>query len=448
MLNSILLILFLIAVSAFFSMSEISLAASRKIKLKQMADEGNLNASLVLQLQETPGIFFTVIQIGVNAVAILAGIIGDAAFSPLFDAVLSRMFPDELVSKISFFCSFVLVTSLFILLGDLTPKRIGMIAPEAVAVRIINPMRFCLLVFRPLVWLFNGMANIIFRLLKLPMVRKDDITSDDIYAVVEAGALAGVLRKQEHELIENVFELESRTVPSSMTSRESVVYFELLESEEHIKEKIAQQPHSKFLVCDGSIDQVVGYVDSKDLLNRVLANQSLALNSGVQIRSALIVPDTLTLSEALESFKTAGEDFAVILNEYALVVGIITLNDVMTTLMGDLVGQGLEEQIVARDENSWLVEGGTPIDDVMRVLDIDEFPHSDNYETIGGFMMYMLRKIPKRTDFVRFSGYKFEVVDIDSYKIDQLLVTRIEEKAPSGANAGGARSGDEAPQTP
>lgn len=260
------------------------------------------------------------------------------------------------------------------------------------------------------------------------MVRKDDITSDDIYAVVEAGALAGVLRKQEHELIENVFELESRTVPSSMTPRENVIWFDLHEDEQSLKNKVAEHPHSKFLVCNEDIDHIIGYVDSKDLLNRVLANQSLALNSGVQIRNTLIVPDTLTLSEALESFKTA-EDFAVIMNEYALVVGIITLNDVMTTLMGDLVGQGLEEQIVARDENSWLIDGGTPIDDVMRVLDIDEFPQSGNYETIGGFMMFMLRKIPKRTDSVKFAGYKFEVVDIDNYRIDQLLVTRIDSKA-------------------
>ncbi|MGM3160911.1 hemolysin family protein [Dickeya undicola] len=433
MLNSLLIILCLIAISAFFSLSEISLAASRKIKLKLMADEGDLNAAMVLKFQETPGIFFTVIQIGLNAVAILAGIIGDAAFSPYFEMLFSRFLPQDMIARASFICSFVLVTSLFILFGDLTPKRIGMIAPESIAIRIINPMRFCLLVFRPLVWLFNGLANLIFRLFKLPMVRKEDITPDDIYAVVEAGALAGVLRKQEHELIENVFELESRTVPSSMTSRESVVYFDLHEDEAQIKEKIAHQPHSKFLVCNGTIDQIVGYVDSKDLLNRVLGNQSLELTSGVQIRPALIVPDTLTLSEALESFKTAGEDFAVILNEYALVVGIITLNDVMTTLMGDLVGQGLEEQIVARDENSWLVDGGTPIEDVMRALAIDEFPHSDNYETIGGFMMYTLRKIPKRTDFVRYAGYKFEVVDIDSYKIDQLLVTRLEEKTATNA---------------
>lgn len=430
MLDSLLVILLLIVISAFFSLSEISLAAARKIKLKLLADEGNINAQRVLKMQETPGMFFTVVQIGLNAVAILGGIVGDAAFSPAFSSLFNRFMSHELAEQLSFICSFTIVTSLFILFADLTPKRVGMIAPETIALRIINPMRFCLLVMRPLVWLFNGLANVFFRIFKLPMVRKDDITSDDIYAVVEAGALAGVLRKQEHELIENVFELESRTVPSSMTSRENIVWFDLHEDEVSLKTKIAQHPHSKFLVCNGDIDHIVGYVDSKELLLRVLGNQSMALNSGVQIRSALIVPDTLTLSEALESFKTAGDDFAVIMNEYALVVGIITLNDVMTTLMGDLVGQGMEEQIVARDGNSWLVEGGTPIDDVMRVLDIDDFPQSGNYETIGGFMMYMLRKIPKRTDFVKFAGYKFEVVDIDSYRIDQLLVTRIDERPP------------------
>jgi len=428
MLDSFLVILLLIAISSFFSLSEISLAAARKIKLKLLADEGNINAQRVLKMQETPGMFFTVVQIGLNAVAILGGIVGDAAFSPAFRSLFERMVEPELAERLSFICSFTLVTSLFILFADLFPKRLGMIAPESVALKIINPMRFCLLLFRPLVWFFNGGANIIFRLFKIPLVRKDDITSDDIYAVVEAGALAGVLRKQEHELIENVFELESRTVPSSMTSRENVVWFDLHEDEASLKGKIARHPHSKFLVCNEDIDHIVGYVDSKELLLRVLGNQSMTLNSGVQIRSALIVPDTLTLSEALESFKAAGEDFAVIMNEYALVVGIITLNDVMTTLMGDLVGQGLEEQIVARDENSWLVEGGTPIDDVMRVLDIDEFPQSGNYETIGGFMMFMLRKIPKRTDFVKFHGYKFEVVDIDSYRIDQLLVTRVDAR--------------------
>ncbi|OTA20835.1 hemolysin [Xenorhabdus beddingii] len=425
MLNSLLIILLLCAISAFFSLSEISLAASRRIKLKLMADEGNLNAAHVLKLQETPGMFFTVVQIGLNAVAILAGVVGESAFSPALKSLFIKFMRPEWADQLGFICSFTMVTSAFILLADLTPKRIGMTTPEAVAVRIVNPMRFCLAVFRPLVWLFNGLADGIFKIFKIPMERNEDITSDDIYAVFEAGAVAGVLRKQEHELIENVFELESRTVPSAMTSRESVVYFDKNEDENSIKEKISTHPHSKFLVCDGDIDHVIGYVDSKDLLNRVLNGQSLNLKEGVQIRNALMIPDTLSLSVTLESFKAAGEDFAIILNEYALVMGIITLNDVMTTLMGDLIGQGQEEQIVIRDENSWLVEGGTPIEDVMRALDIDDFPDSSNYETIAGFMMFRLRKIPKRTDSVKFGGYKFEVVDIDNYKIDQLLVTKV-----------------------
>ncbi len=268
MLDSLLVILLLIVISSFFSLSEISLAAARKIKLKLLADEGNINAQRVLKMQEQPGMFFTVVQIGLNAVAILGGIVGDAAFSPAFNSLFSRFIPSDIAEQLSFICSFTVVTSLFILFADLTPKRVGMIAPEAVALRIINPMRFCLLVMRPLVWLFNGLANVFFRIFKLPMVRNDDITSDDIYAVVEAGALAGVLRKQEHELIENVFELESRTVPSSMTSRENVVWFDLHEDENTLKTKIAQHPHSKFIVCDGDIDHIVGYVDSKELLLR------------------------------------------------------------------------------------------------------------------------------------------------------------------------------------
>ncbi|ENG4184908.1 HlyC/CorC family transporter [Providencia rettgeri] len=425
MINSLLIVLLLCAISAFFSLSEISLAASRRIKLKLMADEGNINAARVLKLQEMPGMFFTVVQIGLNAVAILAGIVGESAFSPaLYDVFIQFLSPNW-AQQIASIISFTIVTSLFILVADLTPKRIGMVKPEAIAIRIVNPMRFCLVVLSPFVWFFNGLANLIFKLFKLPISRNEDITSDDIFAVVEAGAVAGVLRKQEHELIENVFELESRTVPSAMTPRESIIYFDKDESEESIKHKISTQPHSKFLVCAGGIDHVIGYVDSKELLNRVLNGQSLSLKDGVHIRNTLMIPDTLSLSDTLEAFKTNAVDFAVILNEYALVMGIITINDVMITLMGDLVGSGQEEQIVVRDENSWLVEGGTPIEDVMRILDIDDFPDFSNYETIAGFMMYRLRRMPKRTDYVKYAGYKFEVVDIDNYKIDQLLVTRL-----------------------
>jgi len=425
MLNNFISIAGLIITSAFFSVSEISLAAARRIKLQQLAEAGQETANKVISLKEQPGHYFTVVQIGLNGVAILGGIIGESALTPYVADILKLWLQSPLLESVSFAISFALVTSLFILFADLIPKRLAMMAPERIAVHIVEPMIFFVTVFKPLVFIFNGLANILFRLFKIPTTHKEVITPDDIYAVMSAGAEAGVLREQEHYLIENVFELDSKTVPSTMTTRDCIIFFDCAETEEEIKQKIAEHPHSKFLVCDGSIDKVLGYVDSKDILLRVLNKQPISLTGEKLIQTPLIIPDTLTLTEALEGFKGSREDFAVILNEYALVVGIITLNDIMNTLMGDLVNHDQEEQIIRRDDNSWLIDGSTPIDDVMRVLNIEAFPEHENYETIAGFMMFMLRKIPKRTDAVSYEGYKFEVVDIDSYKIDQLLVSRI-----------------------
>jgi CBS domain containing-hemolysin-like protein len=431
LLNHLLIIALLIATSAFFSISEISLAAARKMRLQLLADEGDARATKVLHLQTHPGNFFTVLQIGLNAVAILGGILGEAAFTPYFAAALQPLLHDAaLAERVGFFCSFVLVTSLFILIADLMPKRLAMVSPEALAVRVVEPVLFCIRLFRPLVWLFNSLANLIFRLLKVSTARSDVVTSADILAMMDASAEAGMLQRQEHHLLENVFELESRSVPSAMTQRESIVYFTLQESEASIKEKIAEHPHSKFLVCDGSIDAMVGYVDSKDILKRLLTGHSISLSDRKLVHNLLVVPDTLTQSEMLERFKGSREDFAIILNEYALVVGVITINDVMSTLMGDLVNPFPEDQIVKRDTDSWLIDGVTPVEDVLRALDIEGMPDDQNYETIAGFMMYMLKKIPKRTDCVEFAGYKFEVVDIDNYRIDQLLVTRLKIEAP------------------
>ena len=420
------LMLALVIASAFFSVSEIALAASRKTRLQTLASEGNVNAEKVLTLQEHPGNFFTVVQIGLNAVAILGGIIGESFFTPYFAAVLTLVISDPWLTPIAFGSSVFFVTASFILFADLIPKRMAMIAPEAIAMNIVKPMLLLVILLKPLVWFFNGLANLFFRLLRLPTMRENDITSGDIMAMMEAGAEAGVLQEHEHQLLENVFEMESRTVTSAMTTRESLIFFMQDETIDSIKDKLAEHPHTKFLVCKGVLDNIIGYVDSRDLLMQILHNQPMSLTSDGILKSPLIIPDTLSLYEVLEHFKSAGSDFAVVMNEYALVVGIITLKDVMSIVMGELVFNE-EEQIVERDKNSWLVDGSTPLADVMRVFEIDEFPQSENYETVAGFMMYMLRKIPKRTDFVLYAGYKFEVVDIDSYKIDQLLVTRVEK---------------------
>lgn len=426
--QNILIIVILIIGAGFLALTEIALAGARKVKLKILAESGEERAQQVLDIQENSADFFAASQIGLNAVAILGGIIGEPAFRPFFVGLLNRFYPTPWTESIGFGLSFTLVTSLFILFADLMPKRLAMIAPEKIAVAVIKPIQIYIKICKPLAWIINAIANLLFRLFKVNTIRDDNITFDDISAVMDAGAQAGVLQKQEHHFIENVFELEERNVPSSMTTRENVIYFTLNESEYSIRQKLAEYPFSKFLVCNENIDQVIGYVDAKDILVRILNNQSINQLNESTIRNVLTIPDTLTLSEVLDRFRASKEKFAVVINEYALVVGVITLSDIMITVMGDWVTPIDEElQIIKRDNNSWLIDGSTPIEDVKHALEIDQIPDEEHYETLAGFMMFRLRKIPRPADFVEFENYKFEVVDVDHYKIDQLLVTRVLE---------------------
>jgi CBS domain containing-hemolysin-like protein len=425
--QSLLLILALILTSAFFSVAEISLAASRRLRLRQMMEDGEPRAELVMKMQTQPGEYFTVTQIGLNAVAILGGVVGEGALTPYLAELLMLWLPESRAQTVGFLLSFATVTSLFILFADLLPKRLSMAEPEALAIRVLRPM----------VWCFNRLADAVAKLFGLPTVRDDRITHEDILAMTEAGARAGVLAAQEQQVIANLFELDSRTIGSAMTQRDRIAYFHRDDPDELIRARIAEEPFSTYPVCDGDIDHIVGYVDAKDLFQRALNNQPLSLMDDTLVHKVLVVPDRLTLAEVLEQFRQVHEDFAVIVNEYSLVVGVVTLNDVMSTVMGGLVSPGDEEQILRRDENSWLIDGVTPVEDVMQALELDDLPHSEDYETLGGFLMVMLRRIPRRTDTVQWGGYRFEVMDVDSYRIDQVLVTRISASGPAAPpNAG------------
>ena len=399
-----------------------------------MADDGDERAERALRVQEQPGEYFTVVQVGQNAVAILGGIVGEGAFSPALTAFWGLWFSPSLAGTLGFLLSFFLVTSAFILLADLLPRRLSMNQPERLVVLVLTPMRWFVTVFKPVIWFYNLLTNALFRLFGLPATRDERITSDDILAMTEAGTKAGVLAAREQQVIANVFELDSRTVGSAMTQRDSVAYFLRDDPDDIIRARIAEEPFSTYPVCEGDIDHVIGYVDAKDLFQRALNNQPLSLTDGALVQKVLIVPDRLTLAEVLDQFRQVHEDFAVIVNEYSLVVGVVTLNDVMSTVMGDLVGnQNDEEQIIRRDENSWLIDGITPIEDVMRVLQLGDMPHDEEYETLAGFLMVMLRRVPRRTDTVKWDRYQFEVLDVDSYRIDQVMVTRIPEPSAESA---------------
>jgi CBS domain containing-hemolysin-like protein len=390
-----------------------------------MADEGDVRAERVMRIQEQPGHYFTVVQIGLNAVAILGGVVGEGSLSPYYARLFELWLSVEAAQTAAFLASFITIIAVFLVFADLFPKRLGMSSPERLAVRMVGPMQVLITTFKPLVWFFTVSTDVLFKLLGMPMQRDEKITSADILAMTEAGARAGVLAQREQQVIANVFELDTRLVSSVMTSRDRIAWFLRDDPETVLRARIVAEPFSAYPVCDGEIDHVLGYVDSKDMFQRVLSGQPLSFDHGLPLHKALVIPDRLSLTEVLEQFQQAHEDFAIIVNEYSLVVGVITLNDVMSTVMGDLVGdQDEEQQIVKRDENSWLIDGVTPIQDVQRALDIEELPHPDEYETLAGFLMVMLRRVPKRTDSVSWAGYTFEVMDVDSYRIDQVMVTR------------------------
>jgi CBS domain containing-hemolysin-like protein len=434
--TQLLLIAVLIAAAAFFSVAEISIAAARRLKLQRLADEGDTRAKRVMAVQQAPGHYFTVVQIGLNMVAILGGIVGEGALTPHFAGLLAYAMPEERAQTLGFALSFLVITSLFIVLADLVPRRLGMNDPEQLAMRTVGPMSLLTTLLKPLVWIFNGASGALSRLLGLPQERDDRVTHHDILALTAAGAAGGAVASEEQQVIMNVFELETRTVESAMTSRERIVYLSMDDDETLLRNRVADEPHSTYLVCGEGIDEVLGYVD---LFQRVLLGQPLSLracaDSGL-VKKALIVPDRLTLAEMLSQFRSAHEDFAVIVNEYSLVVGVITLNDVMSTVMGAMVASPDEEQIVRRDDGSFLADGSTPVPDLQRALGIEDWPQAGQYDTLAGFLMVMLRRIPKRTDSVVWEGWRFEVMDVDRYRVDQVMVTRVSPAGLPGVGSG------------
>ena len=420
----------LLIAAAYFAMSEIALAGSQKLRLTRLAEKGDKRAKMVLSLKENPGSFFSVVQIGINAVAILGGIVGEAVFTRLFSDWFQGFVPPDALESVAFSAAFVTVTLLFIIIADLIPKRVAMTRPESTALGMVRLMQCFIIIFKPLVWLLTVTSGCIMKLLGIPTTTKEKITNEDIEATVEAGVAAGIIAPQEQTAITNVMDLESRLIPSAMTARDNIVYFDLCEDYESITAKVRAYPHSKFLVCDKTIDQIVGCVDSKELLKRYVNGQPFTLKESGLITQVLTVPDTLTLSETLDIFKTQKRDFAAVVNEYALTVGVITLKDILWVIMGDFVPTDDTQQIVKHKDGSWRIEGATPVEDVERLLSTGKMPDDESYETMAGFLMYMLRHVPKLSDRVTFAGYRFEVVDMEGARVNQIIATKIKDPEP------------------
>lgn len=423
-----LVILMLILLNAFFSTAEFSVATSRKSKLEQLALTGNKNAQRVIDLGQTPTKFIAVIQVSVNIIAIVSGIFGDKSFSPAFQRFFEWAgLNPPLSESLSLAASVLFITSLFILFSELIPKKMAFSHPEKVACAIITPLLFTLKVFGPLVWLLSATADLILRGLKVSTHRDENISFEEVSAIITQGAKSGLLEMNEHRLIENVFSLTDRTVLSAMTPKSEIIFIDINDGQQHINDKILSHPHSRFLVADSELDNLLGYIDSITLLKNIIARQDATLSreklKEQGLKSVLTIPDSLTLLDVLDKFRETRQDIAAIVNEFGMVVGLITLNDVLGTLMGSVSNAMNEnELIVKRADNSWLIDGRAPVEDLKKLFSWDELPNQ-NYETVSGFLMYLMKCIPKKAQSIEFRGIRFEVVDVDGYRIDEVMAT-------------------------
>ncbi|OAG71816.1 hemolysin C [Gluconobacter japonicus] len=424
----------LIAVSILISLSEISFAAARDVRLRSKAEAGDPRAVAFLKLRRNSGQVITVLQICLNAVGVLGGIISESMLSEPIAAGLEWIgFSPALASNTGSACSFILITGLFVLFADLLPKRIAMNAPDRIALKVGWFPALALKVLYPAVWVFSRISDVLLRVMKIPAAATvEPVTPEDLRAILAAGTASGILLEQEHQMIQNVLGLQDRSVTSAMTPRDEIVFLDVQETPESQRDKVRVRPYSRYPLCDGGLDRVIGSIRAEDVLVAVVDEpQSKESMTPVasQIfkmrRDVLSLPDTLNLWETLAQFDAHSAGFALIVNEYGLVVGLITYKDIMGALMDGLVSPFEEQAIVRRDANSWLIDGAAPIGDVIRELDIPLFDDAQNFDTVGGFVMNRLRRMARKADSVESSGFRFEVVDVEGFRINQLLVTRL-----------------------
>lgn len=429
----------LVIANAFFSVAEFSIASSRSARLKQWAHDPehpfHSQAQQVLDLQHQPSRFITVVQIALNIITMISGMVGEEYFAPWFEMPFQWVgMPSSTAHSLAVALSILAVTSLFIVGAELIPKKLTFLKPEEWACRCIGPLLLCFKILKPLVIIYSGIANSILRLLGKEASSREHITFEDVQATLQEGSETGAVDHQEMHLIDNVFSLADRTVFSAMTPKESIIFLDLQDSSEQLEHKILQHTHARFVVCEGGLHHWLGYIPSAALLRAMIHQHSFSWNSKDRLKEQgmmplLAIPDMLSLKDVLDQFRAQRQDIAIVLNEFGEVVGLITLNDVLSTLMGD---QGLQEDslIVQRSENSWLVDGKTPLIDVVKLLGWSMEPSLEPFQTISGLLMFHLKCIPKKAQSLDFRGFHFEIVDIDHHRIDEVMITRLAESPP------------------
>ncbi len=432
----ILVIFLLLLANGFFAMSEIAVVSARRARLQQRAEEGDPRAVDALALAQDPDDFLSTVQIGITLIGILAGAFGGATVARYLAAALAAipaLAPYS--SALGLALVVVLITYLSLVIGELAPKRLALNAPERIAMAVARPMRGLARFVAPLVWLLSTSTDLLLRLLGFRPSPEPSVTEEEIKVMIAEGAQAGVFTAAETEVVQNVFRLADRTVSSVMTPRLDIVWLDVADDPDQIRCKVAESGFSRFPVCQGGLDNVVGIVEAKALL--VCQWEGGPLNLSAVMRPPQFVPEVSSAVSLLSLFQESGLHCALVVDEYGSVQGLVTLHDVLRAALGDVTEAtpGEEPMAVQREDGSWLLDGRLSADDLRALLGLrGDLPGEEEgaYETLGGFVMMHLGRIPEVADHFEWAGLRFEVVDMDGRRVDKVLVAPVAPSTQEG----------------
>ena len=405
-------------------MSEIALVSARKARLQQRADTGDAKARAALELANAPDQFLSTVQIGITLVGIFAGAFGGATIAAQLAAQLRRVPVLAAYSEaIGLGVVVLTITYLSLIIGELVPKRLALNNPERIAALVASPMRRLSRITAPVVHLLSFSTSIVLRLLGAKASAEPSVMEEEIKVLIHQGTEAGVFEQSEREIVESVFRLDDRRVSALMTPRLDIVWIDINNSPDDIRRKMGESRYSRFPVAQGSLDNMLGVVKAKDLLGRCLAGEPLDLR--LSLKQPLFVPETQSALQVLEFFKSAHTHIALVIDEYGSVQGLVTMNDVLEAIVGDMPAAGsTESYAVRREDGSWLLDGAIPIDEFKEIFPVGSLPGEDrhDYQTLAGFVITHLGRIPRTADRFEWGNLRFEVVDMDRNRVDKVLV--------------------------
>jgi len=436
----ILLLTVLIVLNGVFAMSEIALVTSRRARLARLADEGNRAASVAIQLHDDPTRFLSTVQVGITLIGILNGIIGQAALAGPLSAWLQTLgMGNEAGGIVATALVVILITYVTIVIGELVPKRIGQIDPERMACRLARPMQLLAQLARPFVRLLSVSTDALLRLFARRSFAREDIIEEEIHALLQEGSDTGEIERQEHEMVRNVFRLDDRPIESLMTPRADIVYLDTTLPLADNLRRMAESEHTRFPVCRDGLDEVLGILSAKQLLDTMLAGSSPSL--GGPLQPAVFVPERLSGLDLLEQFRASDTHLMLVIDEYGEINGLVTLQDVLEVVTGEFKPRSADEAwAVQRGDGTWLLDGLIPIPELKDRLGLKSVPEEERgrYHTLSGMVMWLSGRLPQTGDVLTWENWRLEVVDLDGKRIDKVLATPIASiESPPPDTSGG-----------